>query len=712
VLVPGTTLGALHDLQVPPSSADRLHSHSTPNAEPAPPSGTADGTARSRRSGERYRLAVRATNDVVWDWDAHADDEEWSEALFTVFGWLPQQAKRSADGARSWWSERIHPDDRDRVVSSYQHALASTMLERWEGTYRFRRADDSYAHVVDRALIQRDGRGDVSRVVRALRDASESILATAALRESEARFRALVEASACAVWRADTEANLTEDLPGWRAVTGMRAEEILGRGWMRAIHPDDRERAVRCWREARDLRTGFELVHRLRVADGSYRWFSCRGVPVRDDARGTIREWVGMHEDIDARHRQEVAERVLVHGTAALDGTLESTEALRGVADAVVAEMSDACLVYLACDGALELAELACRDDSRVEALRTLAGHDGSRLPIAPAAVAHTGHAALRADPPPAAEAIREPAPDGSLAPYAALCVPIQGQRGTLGALAALSFGALRDRPLTERELATLEELGRRAGRAIEQARAFRDTTRAREVAEAASAAKSDFLAVLSHEIRTPLSSIIGYAQLLADGITGPVSSAQGHQLRRIVSGAEHLRTLIEEILTLSRIEAGRAEVHPAPVDLCALVDEAIDIVALAAQQKGLRLVRDVPATGCVVTTDRTKLLQALVNLAGNAVKFTERGEIGFRVRVLDDRAELEVRDTGVGIAPEHQRRIYEPFWRVDQDHVHPSAGTGLGLAVVRNLVQLLGGGIRTESRAGEGSRFTLWLPR
>ena len=710
MLVRETTLGALRDHQVPPSSADRLPSPSTPNTEPAPLTVTNDGAPRSRRSGERYRLAVRATNDVVWDWDARADDGEWSEALFTVFGWLPAHATRSADGARSWWAERVHPDDREQVVTSYQSALASAAIEHWEAAYRFRRADESWAHVVDRALILRDGRGEVTRVVRALRDASESILATSALRESEARFRALVEASASAVWRTDTQANLTEDLPGWRAVTGMRAEEILGRGWMRAIHPEDLERARRCWREARDTRTGFELVHRLRIADGSYRWFSCRGVPVRDGASGAIREWVGMHEDIDARHRQEIAERVLVQGSAALDGTAESEEAIRGVADAVVAEMADACVVYLARDeGGLDLAELACRDATRVEALRAFAGHGGSRLPIGPASVAHTGRAVLRADlESPPADAPREAA----LALYACICVPIQGQGGVLGAIAVLSFGTLRDRPLAERELATLEELGRRAGRAIEQARAFRDTTRAREVAEAASAAKSDFLAVLSHEIRTPLSSIIGYAELLADGITGPVSNEQGHQLRRIVSGAEHLRVLIDEILTLSRIEAGRAAVHPVPVDLCSLVEETIDIIALAAQQKGLRLMRDVPAAGCVVTTDRTKLLQALVNLAGNAVKFTEQGEIGFRVRELDDRAEIEVRDTGVGIAPEHQRRIYEPFWRVDQGEMHPSAGTGLGLNVVRNLMQLLGGGIHAESRTGEGSRFTLWLPR
>jgi signal transduction histidine kinase len=289
--------------------------------------------------------------------------------------------------------------------------------------------------------------------------------------------------------------------------------------------------------------------------------------------------------------------------------------------------------------------------------------------------------------------------------------VPITGRGVTLGALTVVGQGRRRDRRLAERELEVLAELGRRVGRSMEHARDYRDTARARVVAEAASAAKSDFLAVLSHEIRTPLNSIVGYAQLLSDAVSGPVSAEQARQLQRIVSSADHLRVLIDEILTLSRIEAGREQVRAEPVDLCALVEEAMDIVALSAESKGLRLVRDVPAEGCVATTDRTKMLQVVVNLAGNAVKFTDHGEIGFRVRVVDGRAEVEVRDTGVGIAPEHQRRIYEPFWQVDQRAAQQAGGTGLGLSVVRHIMQLLGGGIRAESRAGGGSRFTVWVP-
>jgi PAS domain S-box-containing protein len=686
-------------------------------SSPAPDALSAE---RLRRSEEKLRLAARAANDVIWDWDATTNEAQWSEALRTVFGWDPDIAKRAPEGPNCWWTARVHPDDRRRVVSNYDEALASPATDHWECEYRFRRSDDGWAVVIDRAFLVRDEHGRVTRAVGAMQDVTMRTTAMTALRESEARFRALVEVSTSAVWRTDPDGNVVVDLPEWRALTGLSREAILGRGWMRAVHPDDLDDSKAVWRHARDTGRSFEVEQRLRIAAGCYRWFHCRGVPVLDSASGAVREWVGMHEDIDDRRRAEAAERFLSRASVALNGWLDYERTLRTLAELALEELADGCVVHMVrADGGFEVAAIASRDARRQQ----LAVEMETRFPSNPDAlvghptVIRTGQSRLLptldertleayATSPEHLVLLRE------LGLHSGLCVPIIGLGGVLGAMTMVGFHDVRDRVFSARELAVAEELGRRAGRAIEHAREFQSAARARQVAEEASQAKSDFLAVLSHEIRTPLNAIVGYAHLLADAVTGPVSDEQHTQLRRIVSSAEHLRVLIDEILTMSRIEAGREEIHLDAVDLCSVVDEAIDIVALAASAKGLRLVRDVPAVGCVVTTDRTKLLQAVVNLAGNAVKFTERGEISFIVRDLDHSVEINVSDTGVGIAPEHQRRIFEPFWQVDQRANQAYGGIGLGLSVVRHVMQLLGGGVRAESRAGEGSRFTLWMPR
>ena len=688
---------------------------------PPPLTAAPDASAaaeRLRRTEERYRLAVRAANDVIWDWDACTNDAEWSDALHTVFGWDPHVAKRAPD-THCWWSERVHPSDRARVVASYEAALSQPDVDHWETDYRFLRADGSWASVVDRAFLVRDNTGAVTRAVGAMQDVSERTAAMSALRESEARFRALVEAATSVVWRTDPHGRVAGDLPAWRALTGLTLEQLQGHGWMEPVHPEDVDRARTVWQHAWDTGSPFAIELRLRLADGTYRWFLDRGVPVVDEA-GRVREWVGMHADIDERRRRETTERFLARATVTLNGSLDYDRILQALCDLALEELADGCVVHMVRpDGGYEVSAVSSRDPDRLAIVRdmerrfpssvdALTGHPYVIRTGEPLLVPDLGDEVLRAF------ATSEEHLDllRRLRLHSGICVPLVGTSGILGAMTIVGTDEPRDRRFGERELAVAAELGRRAGRAVEHAREFRDTSRARVAAEEASQAKSDFLAVLSHEIRTPLNAIVGYGHLLADAITGPVSEEQHEQLRRIVSSAEHLRVLIDEILTLSKIEAGRERVCPERVDLCSVVDESMDIVALAAQSKGLRLVRDVPAGGCVVDTDRTKLLQAVVNLAGNAVKFTEAGEIVFTVRERDERVEIEVRDTGVGIAPEHQRQMYEPFWQVDQRSVHPAGGSGLGLSVVRHVMQLLGGGIHAESDAGVGSRFTLWVPR
>jgi len=233
----------------------------------------------------------------------------------------------------------------------------------------------------------------------------------------------------------------------------------------------------------------------------------------------------------------------------------------------------------------------------------------------------------------------------------------------------------------------------------------------ARAAAEEANAAKSNFLAVMSHELRTPLSAIIGYEELLADGITGPVNDAQRHQLGRVKASAQHLLHLIDQILTYSRIDAGREVVRHEDVDANEMAQDAAGLIEPLAQEKGLT-VSVVPLDYALpMRTDGGKVRQILVNLLSNAVKFTASGNIAMSVLHDGNIVRYVVRDTGIGIAPEHLDQIFEPFWQVEQPSTRRVGGTGLGLTVTRRLASLLGGTVTVESAPGEGSTFTITLP-
>jgi two-component system, sensor histidine kinase and response regulator len=235
----------------------------------------------------------------------------------------------------------------------------------------------------------------------------------------------------------------------------------------------------------------------------------------------------------------------------------------------------------------------------------------------------------------------------------------------------------------------------------------------ARQEAEGANQAKGNFLAVMSHELRTPLSAIIGYEELLADGITGPVTEAQRQQLGRIKASARHLLQLIDEILTYSRAEAGREEVLTETVPVSAVVDEAVGLVAPLADDKGVALGVTSPPSSLSARTDPRKVRQILVNLLGNAVKFTEPGgRVTLDVLASDGRMQFTVRDSGIGIPSEHLERIFDPFWQVEQQPTRRAGGTGLGLSVSRRLAQMMGGDIIVESAVGQGSTFVVTLPR
>jgi signal transduction histidine kinase len=246
------------------------------------------------------------------------------------------------------------------------------------------------------------------------------------------------------------------------------------------------------------------------------------------------------------------------------------------------------------------------------------------------------------------------------------------------------------------------------------QALALENAAAARDEAQRANRAKNDFLAVMSHELRTPLNAIIGYGSMLRDGIPDPPTPSQRQQVERIGVSAKHLLALIDEVLTLSRLELGRERITPTAVSVGTLVEEAAAMMEPEARKKGLALSFAVPEERITMVTDAGKLRQALVNLLGNAVKFTDTGGVCIRARTEPDGNDVlfEVEDTGIGISAEHLPRVFDAFWQVDQAPTRKVGGTGLGLHVTLRLARLLGGDVTARSVVGEGSCFTIRVSR
>ncbi len=289
------------------------------------------------------------------------------------------------------------------------------------------------------------------------------------------------------------------------------------------------------------------------------------------------------------------------------------------------------------------------------------------------------------------------------------LSVPMLRDGNPIG---AITVAAPRAVPFPDKQVEVLKTFADQAVIAVENTRLFNEIQDKTHQLEVANRHKSEFLANMSHELRTPLNAVIGFSEVLLERMFGEVNPKQEEYLNDILSSGKHLLSLINDILDLSKIEAGRMELESQPFDLPAALDNALTLIRERAARHGLRLEVTVdPGLGEVKGEER-KVKQVLLNLLSNAVKFTpEGGKISLSASLNDGMAEISVADTGVGIAPEDQEAIFEEFRQVGSDYARKREGTGLGLALARRLVALHGGKLWVESEPGKGSTFTFTLP-
>lgn len=292
-----------------------------------------------------------------------------------------------------------------------------------------------------------------------------------------------------------------------------------------------------------------------------------------------------------------------------------------------------------------------------------------------------------------------------------AIVVPLIARERTLGALTLVS--AESGRRYTQADLDLAMELARRAALAVDNARLHRAELEARRAAEAANLAKTQFLAVMSHELRTPLNAIAGYAELMRMGIRGPITPEQQADLDRIKRSQRSLLSLINDVLNYAKLEAGHIDFETTSIPLHEFLDDIEALVTPQLQGKGLSYEYAQCEDSLRVNADAEKMRQIVLNLLSNAIKFTPAGgKISIECETDEKALRIHVRDSGVGIPEDKIGAIFEPFIQLDRKLTSAQEGTGLGLAISRDLARAMGGDLRVESKLGEGSTFTLELPR
>ncbi|MCU0544479.1 MAG: PAS domain S-box protein [Oscillatoriaceae cyanobacterium Prado104] len=677
-----------------------------------------------RQSEERFRIAAESASDLIYEWDINSGIMLWFGRADEHLGYERGEFPRT----RQAWEDILHPEDRARVaaaVAAYLKTSDSSDAPFLQ-EYRVMSRRGGALHWIDRGKAVRDDRGNPCKWIGAIGDITarkqaESQRNLALAREQIARreaqageqlYRVLAEAIPQIVWTAWPDGGTDYYNQRWFEYTGMTLEETQGWGWQPVLHPDDLQNCLERWNRAVQTGETYEVEYRFkRAADGAYRWHLGRALPVRDET-GKIIKWFGTCTDIDDRKREAETADFRARALALLSSaSLDMDAALQGLADLAVPALADWCCVHLLqTDGSIVLQAVAHSDPQKVALLWQI----DRRAPVDPdgrhgvAKVLRAGISKRYANIP--ESVLSTVVPDAELlemlqqdSPLSAMCVPLIARGRTLGAISLLcgnvgrGFGAA--------DLAVVEDLARDAAVAIDNARLYREAQEANRI-------KDEFLGTLSHELRTPLNAILGWAQMLRQRKLSPEKTAVG--LEAIERNSRLLTQTIDDLLEISRIVSGNLCLIRRRVDLARAIELAAAAVRADAEAKEIELTVVVGEGIGPIGGDAARLQQVVWNLLTNAVKFTPSGgRVEIRLsEVAGDFALISVSDTGIGISKEFLPFAFDRFRQADSTRARYHGGLGLGLAIVRHLVELHGGTVWVESPGeGLGSTFYVRLP-
>jgi two-component system sensor histidine kinase/response regulator len=632
-------------------------------------------------SVKQLRFVLEGAELGFWDWDITAGkvdrNAQWAEML----GYTHDEIQRTP----KQWTDFIHPDDRERAWNSINAVLEGrSNMHRIE--YRMLHKDGSVRWIYDQAsVMQRDADGKPLRMCGTHTDITGQ-------KREERRHTLALDASKILVWEIDfVTGKLDYDSSGLRSLGLNEAStpDTLER-WLGLVHPDDRPNFMALVEQALQPvgEHAFDCEYRLLNPGGDSLWVQTVGRVVHHDAAGGPLLGAGYTVNIDARKQVELAlaqERLF---------STETINALPGVF-----YMFDSSGRFLRWNQHFkEITGYSDNELATMSAPDFFSGLDRERIAAAMEAVFRDGTANV--------EALFQDR-HGQGTPYL-----FSGTRMVMNGNAYL-LGVGID--MTERKHTEVElELHRQHLELLVTTRTT-ELALAKDAAEAANRAKSAFLANMSHELRTPMNGVMGMIDMARRRMTDPVGL---DQLAKAKTAATNLLGVLNDILDLSKIEAERMVLEDAPLQLADSVSNVVVTLGHKASDKGIKLSVDLAANlvRAPLRGDQLRLGQILFNLVGNAIKFTEQGAVTLSARSVGETPEavqvrFEVRDTGIGIEPEVQTRLFQSFEQADSSMTRKYGGTGLGLAICKRLVQLMGGEIGAESRVGQGSTFWFVVP-
>ena len=538
-------------------------------------------------------------------------------------------------------------------------------------------------------------RASAAIVQHLLRDQAER--ASERLAERETQFRALADNIPQLAWMADAGGLLYWYNQRWYEYTGTAPEETQGSGWQKLHHPDHIQRVFERWTRAVEQGEPWEDTFPLRGGDGYYRWFLSRAVPIRG-ASGEIERWFGTNTDVTAR-------RFLDHATSVLNRTLDARETLEQLANVVVPDMADWCVVDLLEHDRLEHVAIVHCNEAKLEAARRFAHNvrpdpdrpDGAWQVLRsgkPSMIAEISGAMIdtAARSPDHLQLLRE------LGFRSWIGTPLVARGAAIGVIHLIMSDS--GRRYREADLEIAIELGHRAGVAVDNARLYRE-------AQAAIRVRDDVLAIVSHDLGNPLHAVdLGASLLLQQYGAEPRARKHIDAIRR---STDRMARLLNDLLDMASINAGKLAVRPARVDARQLVTEVLDLHEPLAHERGVTILRDTDIEDVTLYVDRDRITQAFSNLLGNAIKFCTPGDvIMVRGERVSDGIRFTFADTGPGIARADLPHIFEPYW---SGRSGKKNGTGLGLFITRAIIEAHGGRIEVDSEPGSGASFAATLP-
>ncbi|OKH14237.1 hypothetical protein NIES208_14085 [[Limnothrix rosea] IAM M-220] len=613
----------------------------------------------------RDQLLITALGEVTYDHYLPQDILNWKGDYERILGYSPEEIGMDAESS---WFGRVHPEDLDAVKAEFERAAQGDRL--FELEYRFRHRDGHYLWMHDRGILHGDYHGSPERFIGVLRDISKRKAAEQQQQQQDRLYQQIVETAQEGIWVINAGAKTDYVNPQMAKMLGYEADEMYGKSLFDFIAPEHVEDAQHSF-QCRQQGIAEEHDFCFRSRNGEEVWAMVATNALLND-KGEFIGALGMITDVTERR---AAEQEILRSQSLLEAIFEES------ADALFLVDMDTLRTFDCNKKAVAMFERDAKSE-----LIDIEGHI------------------------------------------------LQAQQFTAEELAAIAV-EINQTGAWSREVQYVTKSGRvfwgnlavkrvtvgdrrvnlvRVTDIDDRKRAEQELRRTNEELEQATQLKDEFLANMSHELRTPLNAILGLTEVLGDGTYGQMNERQQHSLNTIERNGQHLLELINDVLNLAKIEAGQMVFHPVAVDLKQICQSSVALIRHQANKKNIDIHLHLPEGSPVVQADQLRLRQALLNLLGNAIKFTPTdGAIRLRLELngAENVVSIHVRDNGIGIAEDKLDQLFQPFVQLDSSLTRRFAGTGLGLALVKQIAELHSGSVSVSSRLGMGSEFSLHLP-